>query len=111
MLYQYADVVTGYTGPLCEVEIDECSSSPCAHSNNCTDLVNDYLCDCLPGWAGKNCNTDIDECASNPCENNSTCHDKVMCDYNLSTVKFKLQGIGKMCMIYRMFALSELHLF
>eukprot|EP00808_Paulinella_micropora_P011920 g13953.t1 len=51
---------------------------PCSPNGVCSDLLNDYTCNCKTGYAGiKNCNTDINECASNPCSNGATCNDMV----------------------------------
>ena len=71
------DLLTGYEGKFCTTEIDECEISPCNNGANCTDLVNDYKCECLPGFQGKDCDINIDECASQPCQHNSTCIDQV----------------------------------
>jgi hypothetical protein len=56
----------GWTGVNCEMDIDECASSPCLNGL-CVDKVNGYQCACLPGWTGANCDVDIDECESDPC--------------------------------------------
>ena len=62
----------GYTGKVCQTDIDECKVEPCKNGS-CIDQVNHYLCQCLPGFTGKNCDGDIDECAVSPCLNNMTC--------------------------------------
>jgi len=36
----------GYTGTVCDQQIDECLSSPCQHGGSCTDAVDNYTCDC-----------------------------------------------------------------
>lgn len=41
----------GYTGPKCEININECGSSPCANGGTCNDGVASYTCSCytIPG--------------------------------------------------------------
>jgi len=34
---------------------------------NCSDLVNNYTCQCEPGYTDYNCSLEIDECQSSPC--------------------------------------------
>ncbi|XP_078317936.1 uncharacterized protein LOC144620594 isoform X2 [Crassostrea virginica] len=58
--------LSGYTGRLCDTDINECQSSPCLHGT-CSDGINRYLCHCFDGYTGTNCETDEDECASSPC--------------------------------------------
>ena len=40
-------------GAHCEVNIDECMSSPCLHNATCVDLVHGYACICSPGFTGE----------------------------------------------------------
>ena len=64
----------GYTGTICETEINECILySPCENGGGCSDRVNGYECTCAPGWTGMNCDTDIEECISDPCQNEGAC--------------------------------------
>lgn len=60
-----------FLGPHCEINIDDCASSPCKNGGNCTDLINGFECHCQPGYKGKFCQTDIDECALQPVSRNS----------------------------------------
>lgn len=57
---------TGYRGQRCEIDIDNCTPSPCVHGV-CSDRVNGYTCDCAAGYGGQNCEIDIDDCASQSC--------------------------------------------
>lgn len=68
---------SGFTGRLCEVNINECISEPCLNSGTCEDLINGYHCYCIDGFAGVSCDQQIDECLSNPCLNNATCIDQI----------------------------------
>lgn len=40
---------------LIHTDIDDCLPYPCQNNGTCTDLVNDYHCDCVAGFNGRNC--------------------------------------------------------
>ncbi len=61
------------TGELCEIDVNECESSPCMHQSRCVDLNGGFKCECLPGYTGPTCAVDIDECEYEPCKNNAQC--------------------------------------
>ena len=83
------------TGERCELQINECGSSPCQNGAVCLDLLNEFLCLCNPGWTGIFCDKDINECASTPCQNGGHCNDYLN-GYNCTC----LPGfIGKNCEI------------
>ncbi|KAK2157060.1 hypothetical protein NP493_1917g00009 [Ridgeia piscesae] len=66
---------SGFSGDMCETDINECGSTPCQNGGTCSDLENRYRCQCKRGFAGMNCETDIDDCSSTPCMNGATCQD------------------------------------
>ena len=64
----------GVTGKNCEVNINECESSPCLEGT-CMDRIGGYTCECNEGFEGDHCQHDIDECKRYaPCEH-GTCID------------------------------------
>lgn len=46
--------VTGVTGKNCEIDINECESSPC-FSGTCRDGIGRYSCECDDGYEGEHC--------------------------------------------------------
>lgn len=45
----YNDILPEYT------DIDDCQPDSCKNHGTCTDLVNDYKCDCVAGFSGTYC--------------------------------------------------------
>ena len=44
---------SGYTGSLCQHNIDNCKPNPCVNGGVCKDKLNGYDCDCPAGFSGK----------------------------------------------------------
>ena len=63
----------GYSGPLCEVNIDDCQGvTDCGPGQHCVDLLNSYKC-CPIGFRGAQCDENINECESSPCLHGGRC--------------------------------------
>ena len=41
------------SGAKCEVDIDECDSTPCQNGGLCRDGLGEFDCQCKPGFLGK----------------------------------------------------------
>lgn len=44
-----------YRGRSFTIDINECESQPCQNNGTCTDMINDYHCNCTDGFDGKTC--------------------------------------------------------
>lgn len=66
-------LATGWTGDVCEINIDECASEPCLNAGVCVDGINEYHCECMTGFAGAYCERNIDDCKPTPCKNGGHC--------------------------------------
>eukprot|EP01043_Picozoa_sp_COSAG02_P003149 COSAG02_NODE_75_length_41389_cov_106.665762_23_plen_1016_part_00 len=69
--------ITGFSGEGCEINNDDCMSTPCEHEGRCSDGVDSFKCSCTEGFTGVTCGIDIDDCASDPCQNDGFCSDGV----------------------------------
>ena len=47
----------GFTGELCQTNIDECVGVGCSGNGECLDEVNSFTCDCRSGYTGPLCDT------------------------------------------------------
>ncbi|CAH1259103.1 VWDE [Branchiostoma lanceolatum] len=64
---------TEFTGPLCDVDVDECLNNPCDHGV-CNNTVGGFQCECEQYYTGPLCDQET-PCFSSPCPNNGTCAD------------------------------------
>lgn len=39
----------GYSGPRCEIDVNECLSNPCQNDATCLDQIGEFQCICMPG--------------------------------------------------------------
>jgi len=65
----------GYSGAICDVNIDDCLPAPCQNEGACTDGVDGRTCTCPTGFSGDDCETSVTGCEDDPCKNGATCTD------------------------------------
>jgi len=46
--------LAGFTGQMCEINVDDCISQPCQHGR-CIDKINGFICQCYQGYDGIFC--------------------------------------------------------
>ena len=60
------------SGILCELDKNECLSSPCQSNARCENTHGDFTCHCPPNAYNKLC--DLTPCATSPCLNGALCN-------------------------------------
>ena len=68
---------SGYSGPTCNENPNDCSVNPCLNGGTCVDGINNFKCRCVAGFVGVLCEDNVDDCGTHPCANGGTCHDRV----------------------------------
>uniref|UniRef100_A0A673C0G3 Neurogenic locus notch homolog protein 2-like n=1 Tax=Sphaeramia orbicularis TaxID=375764 RepID=A0A673C0G3_9TELE len=68
--------VPGFTGTMCQIDIDECASTPCQNGAKCYDRPNGFECRCAEGYEGTLCESNINNCQPDPCHH-GTCIDGI----------------------------------
>lgn len=71
---------TGFEGPRCQAEVDECLRGPCPVGASCLDLPGAFFCLCPAGFTGNLCEVPL--CAPNLCQLKQKCQyeeDKAHC--------------------------------
>ncbi|VDM25241.1 unnamed protein product [Toxocara canis] len=63
---------TGFSGDLCEENINECKWHKCVHGE-CVDGIGEFRCACLPGYTGQYCEQKIEYCHPSRCLNGGSC--------------------------------------
>ena len=52
-----------FSGFNCQVDVNDCASSPCKNGGVCTDATDAYTCTCKRSWSGAVCDVEVDPCA------------------------------------------------
>ena len=66
--------ISGFTGAMCDENIDDCQGRNCSGNGHCIDGINTFMCDCNPGFTGEMCG-ETDDCQEKTCSGNGQCID------------------------------------
>ena len=73
----------GFTGRMCETEINVCTAQSCLNGGTCRPISGQYAyrCECAAGFTGQYCEQNINECDTSviqpPCLNGGVCVDGI----------------------------------
>ena len=67
----------GFTGELCQTNIDECIGVTCSGNGVCVDGVDTFTCSCVQGFTGEFCQANTDDCVGVNCNGNGVCVDDI----------------------------------
>ena len=59
---------SGYSGDLCETDVDECLASPCLNGATCEDRAGSFYCQCQQNNDGQLCESGKFYCQCQLCE-------------------------------------------
>lgn len=66
---------TGFAGPRCEHDLDDCASRACANGGTCLEGGGGARrCSCALGFGGRDCRERADPCAARPCAHGGRCY-------------------------------------
>lgn len=71
--HRVCDCFPGFTGPLCDREINECESQPCINGGTCHDLINGFICSCRANFTGTQCELPVQSCNMAQCGTFDNC--------------------------------------
>uniref|UniRef100_UPI0037E70201 von Willebrand factor D and EGF domain-containing protein n=1 Tax=Semicossyphus pulcher TaxID=241346 RepID=UPI0037E70201 len=94
----------GKQGDLCDEDVDECLSAPCA-VGKCINTANGYRCECPAGLRGKTCLEDINECEKKPCYPGVQCFNNFG-SYGCGPCPQGMLGNGTTCTVVRPVAIA-----
>ncbi|XP_075951060.1 von Willebrand factor D and EGF domain-containing protein [Anarhichas minor] len=85
----------GKQGDLCDQDVDECRSAPCA-AGNCITTAGRYRCECPAGLKGVTCLDDVNECERKPCFQGVPCFNSFG-SYSCGSCTKGMLGNGTIC--------------
>ncbi|XP_067930809.1 cubilin-like [Watersipora subatra] len=93
----------GWTGHLCQTDVDECANNVCQNGATCTNTPGNYTCTCPEFLTGRNCETRTYDCGGEfttqtgsfrfpPANHDAYPHD-ISCAWRITTVLHKVLNL------------------